>query len=75
MAEAADGRELGRVEVHASSNGLDIPAAPPIWIAQRVAAGDVPEAGPVSLARWVRRRDAERWLGEAGYTIRETGAG
>jgi hypothetical protein len=72
VAESADGEELARVEVHAVANGLDIPAAPPLWIAQRLAAGGIQEGGARSLAGVVSRQEAELWLTGAGYTIRES---
>jgi hypothetical protein len=73
-AEGASGQELGRVEIHAMRNGLDIPAAPPVWVAQRLAReGRLPAAGVVGLDRIVRFGAAAEWLAHAGYRVTRLG--
>lgn len=73
-AEDDGGRELGRIEVHALRGGLDVPAAPPIWVAQRLAReGGLPAAGVVGLDRVVSLAAAVTWLREAGYRVEHLG--
>lgn len=73
-AEGSAGRELGRIEVHALRGGLDIPAAPPVWVAQRLAQeGGLPAAGVVGLDRVVSLGTAEAWLREAGVRVERLG--
>lgn len=62
VAEDAAGREIARIEVDARARGLDIPAAPPAWIAARMARGDSLPAGCVELSELVPLADALRWL-------------
>jgi hypothetical protein len=62
VAEDAAGRELARLELSASAGGLDIPAAPPAWIAARLARGDLLPAGAVELADVIALSDAIGWL-------------
>jgi short subunit dehydrogenase-like uncharacterized protein len=62
VAEDEVGRELSRVEVAASARGLDIPAAPPGWIAARLASGAPHPIGSVELGALVEASQAIRWL-------------
>lgn len=73
-AEDGGGRELGRIELQALRGGLDIPAAPPVWVAQRLAReGGLPAAGVVGLDRVVSLAAAAAWLREAGYRLERLG--
>jgi len=69
VAGDAEGRELDRVEVHAEANGLDIPAAPPVWVAAKLAAGSFPPSGVASLGNAVDPAEAIAWLERAGYAV------
>jgi NAD(P)-dependent dehydrogenase (short-subunit alcohol dehydrogenase family) len=71
--EDAAGAELDRVEVHARSNGLDVPAAPAVWVAQRLLAGGLGSGGLRGLEQVVAPADAFSWLRGAGYEVREGG--
>ena len=62
IAEDAAGGELARIEIAASERGLDIPAAPPAWIAARLTRGDALPLGAVELAELVATSDALAWL-------------
>jgi hypothetical protein len=62
VAEDEAGRALARVEVAAEARGLDIPAAPPAWIAARLARGEALPSGAASLADVVPLADALAWL-------------
>ncbi len=62
VAEDAAGRELARIEIAASADGLDIPAAPPAWIAARLARGEALPAGARELAELVPLDAALDWL-------------
>jgi hypothetical protein len=62
IAEDEAGRELARIEVAANARGLDIPAAPPAWIAARMTRGEALPAGGIELAELVPLGDALAWL-------------
>jgi hypothetical protein len=62
VAEDDGGRELARVEIAASARGLDIPAAPPAWIAARLARGAAHPLGSVALPALVEPSEALTWL-------------
>jgi hypothetical protein len=70
--EARD--ELGEVtqviEVVAEREGLDIPAAPPVWIARRLQEDPPARAGCLALDEVVPLAAAAAWLREAGYEVR-----
>jgi hypothetical protein len=72
-AEDEAGAELDRVEVHASANGLDVPAAPVVWVVQRLLAGGLGPGGLRGLEDVVAPADAFAWLRAAGYEVREGG--
>jgi hypothetical protein len=72
-AEDGAGRELDRVEVHAAANGLDVPAAPAVWVAERLAKGGSLGSGVRGLEQVVTLADACAWLRGAGYEVREGG--
>ena len=72
-AEDRAGRELDRVEVHAAANGLDVPAAPVVWVALRLAKGGLEASGVRGLEEVVAPADACAWLRDAGYELREGG--
>jgi hypothetical protein len=70
VAEGAGGRELDRVEVHASASGLDVPALPPVWVVRRfLELGQMPAAGVLGLDRLLPFQRAVSWLREAGYEV------
>jgi hypothetical protein len=71
LAHDASGAELGRVELHARAHGLDIPAAPALWVAQRLLAGAPLPGGVRGLEAFVSREAAVAWLRGAGYELRE----
>jgi hypothetical protein len=56
--------------VHASANGLDVPAAPVAWVMQRLLKGGLPESGLRGLEQVVAPAEAFAWLREAGYELR-----
>jgi Saccharopine dehydrogenase NADP binding domain len=62
VAEDVAGRELARLELAARAHGLDIPAAPPAWIAARLARGESLPPGAAELADVVALPDAVGWL-------------
>jgi len=62
VAEDSAGREVARIELAASALGLDIPAAPPAWIAARLVRGEVLPAGAAELADVVAPSEAIGWL-------------
>ncbi len=72
-AEDGAGRELDRVEVFATANGLDVPAAPVVWVAQRLTKGGIEGSGVRGLEDVVAPADACAWLREARYEVREGG--
>ncbi len=65
--------ECDRVEVFARANGLDIPAAPVIWVVQSLLAGGLRQGGLLGLEDVVEPAAALAWLREAGYEVREGG--
>jgi hypothetical protein len=72
-AHGETGAELGRVELLASANGLDIPAAPALWVVERLLAGGLGPGGLRGLEEVVAPADACAWLRAAGYELREGG--
>jgi hypothetical protein len=74
-AHDSEGTERDRVEVHALANGLDIPAAPVIWVVQSLLAGGLQAGGLLGLEDVVTPAAAIAWLREAGYELREGGGG
>jgi hypothetical protein len=75
LAHGKEGIEKDRVEVHALAHGLDIPAAPVIWVVQSLLAGGLREGGLLALEDVVEPAAAVAWLREAGYELREGGGG
>jgi hypothetical protein len=76
VAEDASGRELGRFELAASAHGLEIPAAPPAWIAAQLARGAALPAGAVELHELVPLPDVVSWVrASAVYALRASGRG
>jgi hypothetical protein len=72
IARDIDGAELARIEVLARSNGLDVPAAPALWLAHRLAlTGSLPVSGAVDLDQLIAWEDARAWLRGAGYEVVE----
>lgn len=65
------GAERDRVEVHARANGLDIPAAPVVWLVESLLAGGLERGGVLGLEDVVAPAAAIAWLREAGYEVRE----
>jgi len=74
-AEDRAGAELDRVEVFASANGLDVPAAPVVWVLQSLLKGGIAEGGLFGVEDVVSPSDAFDWLRDAGYELREGGGG
>ena len=70
-AHARTGVECDRVEVHALAGGLDIPAAPVVWVVQHLLASGGLPAGLSGLEDVVSPASAITWLHEAGYAVRE----
>lgn len=70
-AEDAGGAELDRVEVHALANGLDVPAAPVVWVVQSLLKGGLEEGGLCGVEDVVAPGDAFAWLRDAGYELLE----
>jgi hypothetical protein len=62
IAEDAAGRELARIELAASERGLDIPAAPPAWLAGCLVRGEALPSGALELAELVAASDGLGWL-------------
>ncbi|HEU4431688.1 MAG TPA: saccharopine dehydrogenase NADP-binding domain-containing protein [Myxococcota bacterium] len=60
VAEDAAGRELARIELSANERGLDVPAAPPIWLATRLARAPAP-SGARELSELVPLEDVISW--------------
>ena len=72
IARDIEGDELARVEIAAPANGLDVPAAPALWLAQRLARkGSLPAAGAVELDQVIAWEDARDWLRGAGHAVVE----
>jgi len=65
------GAERDRVEVCALANGLDIPAAPMVWLVECLLAGGLARGGLLGLEDVVTPASAIGWLREAGYEVRE----
>ena len=68
------GAERDRVEVFALVNGLDIPAAPVVWVVQCLLAGGALGGGLLGLEDVVAPGAAIGWLRQAGYEVREGAA-
>jgi hypothetical protein len=68
----AGGAELARIEVTARANGLDVPAAPVVWVVECLLAGGLAGGGVLGLDELVTPSAALAWLREAGYEVRET---
>jgi hypothetical protein len=67
VGEDSAGGELARIELAAGARGLDVPAAPPAWIAARLARdGAPPPAGAVELPALVSIADVVSWVRERG---------
>jgi hypothetical protein len=67
VGEDSAGGELARIELAAHARGLDVPAAPPAWIAARLARdGAPPPAGAVELPALVSIADVVSWVRERG---------
>lgn len=72
IARDIEGAELARIEIIATSNGLDVPAAPALWLAHRLAlTGSLPVSGVVDLDQLIAWEDARAWLRGAGYEVIE----
>jgi hypothetical protein len=69
-AEDASGNERDRVELLAAAGGLDVPAAPVVWVAERLRAGALGAGGVRSLGELIPLADARGWLERAGYELR-----
>lgn len=63
------GEVVCSAEIHAEREGLDIPAAPVVWVARRIVAGELDARGPQRLPALVPRHDALTWLTEATHRI------
>lgn len=75
VAEDASGHELARIALTASSRGLDIPAAPPAWLAARLAQGTALPSGAVELHALVPLADMVAWArGDAAYMLSSRGS-
>lgn len=75
VAEDAGGREVARFELAASARGLDIPAAPPAWIAARLARGEFVPAGAAELHALVPLEDVVSWAqSRAEVALRTSGS-
>lgn len=64
-----DGAVVDFCELHAERNGLDVPAAPVLWAARRLAEGADGLEGPRRLPELVAFDEAAGWLREAGYRL------
>jgi hypothetical protein len=73
-AEDERGAELDRIEVHARANGLDVPAAPVIWVVRSLLDGGLADGGLFGVEDVVPPSAAFAWLREAGYEVREGAA-
>lgn len=69
IARDAAGAERERLEIRALQAGLDIPAAPPLWVAQQLARQAPRAAGALRLAELVPAQAALNWLAAAGYEV------
>jgi hypothetical protein len=70
-AEGRGGAEVARVEVAALANGLDVPAAPVVWVVESLLAGGLARGGVLGLEDVVEPAAALGWLRAAGYEVRE----
>jgi hypothetical protein len=68
----ARGRRLAAVEVRAERDGLDVPATPPVWAAQRLAGGAEIPPGVRSLDEIIPLAEALDQLRKRGYTVLES---
>ena len=68
------GAERDRVEVFALANGLDMPAAPVVWVVESLLAGGLARGGLLAPRGRGDAAAAIGWLREAGYEVREGGA-
>ena len=76
VGETAAGEEIARIELSATARGLDIPAAPPAWIAAQLAQGGALPAGARELSELVPFTDVVRWVrADAAYALTERGFG
>ena len=62
VAEDAVGREIARVELAANERGLDVPAAPPTWVAARLARGGALPGGARELCEVIGPEDVLSWV-------------
>jgi len=69
IARDTAGAERERLEIRARQAGLDIPAAPPLWVAQQLALQAPRATGIVRLADLVPADAVLHWLAAAGYEI------
>jgi hypothetical protein len=69
-AEDVFGNELDRVELLAAADGLDVPAAPVVWVAERLCAGALGVGGVRGLDELIPLANARGWLERAGYELR-----
>jgi len=69
IARDAAGAEQERLEIRALQAGLDIPAAPPLWVAQQLTRQAPRATGIVRLADLVPAQAALTWLAAAGYEV------
>jgi hypothetical protein len=69
--EATDaaGEVCGAVEVVAERDGLDVPAAPALWVARRLLTAPPGSGGVRALADLVPAADALAWLSGAGFQV------
>jgi hypothetical protein len=74
-AEDASGNELDRVELLAAADGLDVPAAPAVWVVQGLSAGGFGSGGVRGLEEVVVHEEVRAWLLQAGYELRESPGG
>lgn len=63
-----DGQEVSRIEVRAYRDGLDVPAWPSVWAAEKLLADDVP-TGAVRLSDLISADDAITRLESAGFEV------
>jgi hypothetical protein len=74
VARDSNDRELARLELHAETGGLDVPASPVVWALRRLLASrDVPPPGFAPLERLVEPGVALAWLRTHGYRVLERG--
>ena len=62
VAEGGGGEEIARLELAARAHGLDVPAAPPAFIAARLARGEQLRAGSAELHELVPLADVLSWV-------------